>query len=528
MKVFLIHKDRIAVGIIIAMMILCAFVVNDYGITWDETIQHEYGERVLAFYTSGFSDHRALSFGNLYYYGGLLEVLFVLVAKIVPADIFLIRHCITALIGIVGLVGVYELGRRLGGRATAIIAMLVLALSPLYLAELFNNSKDLPFAVGYIWAVVFLIDFGKSLPNPSLAVSLRFGIAAGLTMAFRVGGMLLYFYFGLVLLVFLWRQRLNLISKHSFWVRFGKPLLQVAAIIFISSYALMIIAWPWALVEPWRPFEALSKMVRFASGPSEILLMGQWVPTKSLPLTYIPVYATIKIPELVLMALAIGFLKIIVAIFTKRLAQLKPTMEQALVILAAIFPLVYVIVQHSKLYDGLRHLLFAMSVLMVVAAWQIIWFFKRFILGNKTRYYISILLVVLYLAAHLSIIIRLHPYHMIYYNVIAKGPSHAVGRFVGDSAGLSYREAVMLLSSHLLADNPPNEQQPVRVHACSNPVSSTWFFPLWMKWAQNISDADYVLSTTACPCERSLVGKGKEILAVERLGAKINIVRSMH
>ena len=53
---------------IVAVIALATF--RDYGLSWDDYTHAEYGDLLLAFYASGFTDQRALSFVNLYYYGG--------------------------------------------------------------------------------------------------------------------------------------------------------------------------------------------------------------------------------------------------------------------------------------------------------------------------------------------------------------------------------------------------------------------------------------------------------------------------
>ncbi len=53
---------------------------------------------------SGFTDTRALSFVNLYMYGGGFDMLAALIAKVLPYDLFETRRLVGAAVGIVGLV----------------------------------------------------------------------------------------------------------------------------------------------------------------------------------------------------------------------------------------------------------------------------------------------------------------------------------------------------------------------------------------------------------------------------------------
>ena len=50
--------------------IVAALTFRDYGLGWDDYTHAQYGDLLLDLYTSGFTDTRALSFVNLYEYGG--------------------------------------------------------------------------------------------------------------------------------------------------------------------------------------------------------------------------------------------------------------------------------------------------------------------------------------------------------------------------------------------------------------------------------------------------------------------------
>lgn len=45
---------------------------GDFGVTFDEWAQFEYGRRVVAYLISGGSDHSSESYRNLFMYGGFL------------------------------------------------------------------------------------------------------------------------------------------------------------------------------------------------------------------------------------------------------------------------------------------------------------------------------------------------------------------------------------------------------------------------------------------------------------------------
>src|SRR5262245_42328198 len=67
--------DGLALAVICAVAITAAFTFRDYGLGWDDYVHAEYGGLLLNLYSSGFTDQRALSFVNLYAYGGGFDLL---------------------------------------------------------------------------------------------------------------------------------------------------------------------------------------------------------------------------------------------------------------------------------------------------------------------------------------------------------------------------------------------------------------------------------------------------------------------
>jgi len=118
--------DGLALAIIAAVAVIAAFTFRDYGLGWDDYVHAEYGGLLLNLYSSGFTDQRALSFVNLYAYGGGFDLLSALAAKVLPFDLFETRRLIGAVIGIIGISLTWRLGRRIGGPLAGLIAVALL------------------------------------------------------------------------------------------------------------------------------------------------------------------------------------------------------------------------------------------------------------------------------------------------------------------------------------------------------------------------------------------------------------------
>ena len=107
--------DRLALGTLALVAVIAALTFRDYGLGWDDYTHSQYGELLLAFYASGFKDTRALSFVNLYLYGGGFDMAAALLAKILPFGLFETRRLLGAAVGILGLAVTWRIARRVGG-----------------------------------------------------------------------------------------------------------------------------------------------------------------------------------------------------------------------------------------------------------------------------------------------------------------------------------------------------------------------------------------------------------------------------
>ena len=80
--------DGLAVVILAVTAAIALLTFRDYGLGWDDYTHSQYGALLVSLYRSGFSDQRALSFVNLYMYGGGFDILATLAAKVLPLGLF--------------------------------------------------------------------------------------------------------------------------------------------------------------------------------------------------------------------------------------------------------------------------------------------------------------------------------------------------------------------------------------------------------------------------------------------------------
>src|SRR5262249_9711427 len=124
--------DRFAWTVLLAVAVITALTFRDYGLGWDDFTHSQYGDLVLSLYTSGLRDTRALSFVNLYLYGGGFDMAAAAMAKILPFDLFETRRLMGAAAGLIGMFATWRIARRAGGPLAGLIALALLATCPLY------------------------------------------------------------------------------------------------------------------------------------------------------------------------------------------------------------------------------------------------------------------------------------------------------------------------------------------------------------------------------------------------------------
>ena len=233
-------------GVLTLLLILIFCTFRDYGITWDEELQSQYGIAIVDYYASFFKDQRYAEIFNLYLYGGTFDGLASFIDGFTPFSLYETRHLLNALFGLLGLWGVWRLGRVMGGGAVGLMALILCAATPMYYGHMFNNPKDIPFAAGIVWTIYFMI---RSYSEPKKSVLLKLGVVLGLTLGVRVGGVMVFAFWlapmGIGLLLPLGRdhgaETLRAVAV-EIWRCAGRVVLPVAGI----ADLVMLVCWPWA------------------------------------------------------------------------------------------------------------------------------------------------------------------------------------------------------------------------------------------------------------------------------------------
>jgi hypothetical protein len=443
--------DALALGTLAVVAVIAAMSFRDYGLGWDDYTHSQYGDLLVSLYASGFADKGALSFVNLYMYGGGFDLLSALAAKVLPFDLFESRRLVGAVVGLVGLFVTWRLGRRLGGPLAGLLALVLLASCPLYYGHMFMNAKDAPFAVAMVIALLAIVRALQEYPHATPATIALCGVGIGLAIGSRVmGGFALFNALLPLLLILALRAReAGLRPALSEWRSFLVPFIPGA----ILAYVVMGLVWPWAVVSPLNPFRAVEYFSNFFERPWRELFDGGLVLVPDMPRSYMPTLAVLTQPELLLGLSLCGTIGAIVVAGRGGLDRVRalPGRRAALlaVVLAALLPVAVTIATRPAMYNGIRHFVFLTPPFAALGGLAGAWIADRLRKYGTAAIAAGAALLVVGIASPVVGMIRLHPYEYTYFNHLAGGVAGARPYYMIDYWGLSMRQASLELRSRL-------------------------------------------------------------------------------
>jgi 4-amino-4-deoxy-L-arabinose transferase-like glycosyltransferase len=461
-------------------LILIFSTFLDYGITYDEQWHSTYGEYIIRWFTSGFQDKSALKYWTLPLQGGFFDTIARLGAYLLPFGRYESTHLINALFGFLGVVAVYKLGSLLASPLTGFLSALFLVLTPRFYGHSFNNPKDIPMAVLSTFVVYYLIRAVPYLPRIPTGLLIKLGVLLGLTLAVRVGAVILAGY--IVVAFGLWLAATYFVNPNSapqhLDLRSNSwKLLKIFLAVCFIAYLVMLVWWPAAQVRPIRqPLKGLWLATHFEQS-IDVYFEGATISNKDLPWYYVLKWFLITMPEFYFLALAAGLIMSIKLMLARGLKIHSLSRDRALsifiVIFGIIFPVGYTVLTKPTDYDGIRHFLFVVPLLAVLAA-----FCLTMVLDKAGPSFFSIVLVIMVLASGALTavdMIQLHPYQYIYFNrLFGKGVAQAANSFDTDYWGSSYKEGVEWVVNNY---EKPDHDRKIKVVSCLHALSTSYFLP---------------------------------------------------
>ena len=430
--------DRLALVALAVIAVIASATFRDYGLGWDDYTHSEYGDLLLAFYGSGFSDQRALSFVNLYKYGGGFDMAVALAAKVLPFGLFETRRLVGAAVGIVGLIATWRIGRRLGGPVTGLVALLLLATCPLYYGHMFMNAKDAPFATAMAVLLLAVVRAFDEYPRPRVAtigllatgLGLAFGsrILAGIAAPCALAGLV-------VILV----GEGHALGVKQASARLGTFVLRSIPALAIG-YLVMGLLWPWSVLAPLNPIRAAEYFDTFFEKPWREMYAGKLFAVTQMPASYLPHLFVLKLPEIMLALGLAGTVVTLIAIGSRKL-PLTRRANLLLVAASAFLPVIIAMLTHPALYNGLRHFVFVVPPFAVLGGLAGAWVLCRAKAFGTGAVAAVTAVLIGGLILPVSEMVRLHPYQYTAFNSASGGVRMAHDNYMLDYWGLAFKQA---------------------------------------------------------------------------------------
>ena len=432
-------------GLLLCALITICTQANAYGISMDEPIQDHYGQAVMKWYVTLGKDRTFLTGfpADTYMpeHGGIFDAVVAATQDAFPhTDHWIVRHLVTALTGLLGLVAIALSGYELGGYWAAFLAALALWLYPRYYGAIYNNPKDVPAAVTTLfvmWAALLLIrQWGEG--KHVIRNSILLGVCLGIAVAVRATAVIWYLILGLLVLWWLFRGRC--VWREKLACREFMRQLTAAIIGGITSWLTMIVLWPYVLLDPVKNlFESIKIMSQYPwNGP--VLYDGAVIPAIKLPRTYALQWLLIGSPPTLVFFALLGLSIAYAWCIRKRLDP-----KIVLVILSLVVPLGVMIGKYSVLYDGLRQFLFLIPSMILLAVYGCMQTMSY--LANRKRQVLRLgmaSVVIVTLSSYVPVakeMIDLSPFAYTYFSPLIGGLAGAQGKFVTDYWATCSRQA---------------------------------------------------------------------------------------
>jgi len=403
---------KIVLAIVVLFIAASFFIVKDYGINFDERENFGIGHKYLHFYRTGhldFNDNLPEKAKDLFtpLLTNVPHVFFPLpnILAAIASNIFNIgfvpSHHIAIPFMLAGFLPVmYLFVRKHWGNFCGIASVLILLTYPRFFGHSFSNIKDVPNAIFMAITVMLLADWFMS----GKLKFLYFGaIALGCAMATKMNAVFI------LPIILLW-QMPNIFIHLKDNLPINSRTLGHILLGLVLSMAVLILFYPPLFY--FRDMNFLKGIITYTYTVGRTS-QATWN-------LYAPMYLLYVTPPLMIISLIAGFICLL----------RKKTQFNWLLIAWVLFLILRHALPGMRHYDGIRHFLWALIPLSIIAA-----------VGIKSLY--KPLLGVL-VALNLLTIISLHPYQTTYFNFLIgglKGAQEKEYPYACDYYLNSYRQA---------------------------------------------------------------------------------------
>lgn len=428
------------------------------GMSWDEFDHRRLGEMALDFYRTWGADRSATT-DVMRYYGALhalvgagFERLFAGLHWVAA------RHLASVFFAAIGFFYAVRLARLLAGRWAGAVTALLLLSMPRWVGHAMFNPIDVPTAGMFSAAFYYLVRLARELESAGRRQWLGFGVAAGLTLAVRLVGLLLVPYAAAVVGAWVLAHLGQRVRLRAALPRLLGGLALAGATCVVVSFAF----WPRMLVEPLVGLKDSLGRTHQYPWPSSIFFRGEFLLANEIPRSYLPTWFTLTTPLATVLGCLFALVRGGLALRTR--ATRLPFVVALVLPLA--FPPLYAVLVRAVVYDGVRHFLFLLPPLAALAAAGWVGAFE--FLARRRAWFSAVPGVLLATLVYEPLSWTAHhlPLCYVYFQPLAGGLAAASHRYDTDYWSLSVREAAEWIVTHR---REFAGEEPIRIL-----VSSSW------------------------------------------------------
>jgi 4-amino-4-deoxy-L-arabinose transferase-like glycosyltransferase len=491
-----------------------------HGISWDEHTRSQHGERILSYFLSLGTDRSVNEETITRLYTALPDFISAGAYRAFPEWQYAIRHTVSALFALATLPALFRYAKLMGEPWAGPLASLALLSMPVFFGHSFVNSKDIPLACAFAWAMLALAWLFQENRFTWRRIVLA-GVGLGFPLTIRPGVWPLLM--GFVLVAMLYSDVVRKVSSDQRYTR--RSASKVLGLVVVS-WTVMVVVWPWAHENP-----LLHPMLGVAAAGSfptviHVLFDGALHVSDALPRRYLLQMISIKTPSAILMLALVGLVLGGMEAWRERKGN---GLTWFLAGAWLLVPIAAWSLLTPNLYDGIRHFLF---VLPALSLWAAVGALKLIRSMPKPSLKVAATLVVVgAMAWPISDIVRLHPYQMTYFNGWVGGLEGAEGRYETEYWVTSYREAAEWISRQPVA---PRDSHRVLVAGDESASQAAAFFlpddavvcTTWQRWAEAElpPSFDFYLATTRHEMDQNFPDS-PVVFSVGRDGATFSVVR---
>ena len=473
------NYKKLSIVFFIFYLAIGLFICKDYGLNWDDPTSHYNG---ISNWNYLFHNDPELFNSTERYHGPALEIALVGVEKVFhlsdSRDILMTSHLIDFLFFYFSVIAFFLSARiLLGNEKWALLACLVLVLSPRIFGDAFFNSKDIGFLSALLFAFYTLL---QVMQKPDLKWLVLHCLACGFAIDIRILGVILLPVTAAIIIKE-WVEQPSLRGKYAL-LFFLYPFL---------LFGFVVAFWPVLWKAPrYHLLQAFLQMKSYP-WPGPVLYLGKQLPSNVLPWHYLPLCILITTPVMFSLFWVSGALTVVLDFIKNPLFFIREKFIWGIILVLSFAPVAVVIYLKSIVYDSWRHVFFIYPYFVLIAVYgfknvveNILVRFREILMAGAASCFFLLLTMMIYL----------HPHENVYFNmpsIAYFGPIQK--QFEVDYWGLSYKQGL----EYLVRSNAG--KQSIKVFAYDLPG----FMNAGMlkkeersklQFQENMSDADFFIT----------------------------------